>query len=175
QIGNTVGDAASLALRAARMSFLISLALGGIWAALGMLVIRVFWGSDFEPAYLPLVGLLPGMVFLGVQRVCGGPVLRVGTPARITAIYAASLLLNGVLNVWWIPLGGPFGASLASSVSYGVGSMLFLAWTARLAGRPLREAFWPARSDYAFLRHSVRRVWQDLPLGSASRSRRDAQ
>jgi O-antigen/teichoic acid export membrane protein len=118
-------------------------------------VIRVSFGLAFAPAYLPLVGLLPGMVFLGMQRVCGGPALRAGRPGRITAIYAFCLLCNGALNLWWIPTWGPLGAALASSVSYGLGALLFLVWTARLAKAPLSAGMVPRSADLLSLWRAI--------------------
>lgn len=151
QMGNTLKEAASTALRGARANGLLGIGLAAVWAAAGMAVIRVFFGPAFAPAYLPLVGLLPGMVFLGMQRVCGAPALRTGRPGRITAIYAVSLVCNAALNLWWIPTWGALGAALASSVSYGLGALLFLAWTAQLAGAPLSEGMVPTRSDWLLL------------------------
>ncbi|MGH7394711.1 MAG: polysaccharide biosynthesis C-terminal domain-containing protein, partial [Candidatus Methylomirabilales bacterium] len=121
QMGNSLEEAASVALRGARTNGLVSMGVASLWAAAGIAVIRVFFGPAFAPAYLPLVGLLPGMVFLGMQRMCGAPALRAGRPGRITAIYALSLLCNVALNLWWIPNWGPLGAALASSISYGLG------------------------------------------------------
>jgi O-antigen/teichoic acid export membrane protein len=140
-----------MALRGARTCCLLGIGVASCWAVGGAAVIRLFFGPAFAPAYLPLVGLLPGMVFLGMQRVCGGPALRTGRPGKITAIYAVSLLCNLALNLWWIQAWGPLGAALASSVSYGLGALLFLAWTARLAKAPLSEAIIPKRSDLVSL------------------------
>jgi len=155
QMGNTLEQAAGLALRGARTNALLGIGVASLWAAGGMVVIRVFFGSEFTPAYLPLIVLLPGMVFLGMQRMCGGPALRTGRPEIITAIYALSLLCNGMLNLWWIPTWGPLGAAVASSVSYGLSAVLFLVWTARLAGVPVSEGMVPRRSDLASLWYAL--------------------
>lgn len=155
QMGNTLEEAASVALRGARTNGLLGIGVASLWAAAGIAVIRVFFGPAFAPAYLPLVGLLPGMVFLGMQRVCGGPALRAGRPGRITAIYAFCLLCNGALNLWWIPTWGPLGAALASSVSYGLGALLFLVWTARLAKAPLSAGMVPRSADLLSLWRAI--------------------
>ena len=157
QMGNTLEEAASVALRGARTNGLVGMGVASLWAAAGIAVIGVFFGPAFAPAYLPLVGLLPGMVFLGMQRMCGAPALRAGRPGRITAIYALSLLCNVALNLWWIPNWGPLGAALASSISYGLGGVLFLAWTARLARAPLSEGIVPRSSDVLSLWRAT--VW----------------
>jgi O-antigen/teichoic acid export membrane protein len=151
QIGGSLEAAASLALKGARANALVASGLGLLWAATGAMVIRGFFGSAFAPAYGPLVALLPGIVFLSLERLCGGPTLRTGRRTRITLIYAGAFLCNVALNLWWIPVWGILGAALASSVSYGVEALVILGWTARLAGVPLSQGIVPRRSDWADL------------------------
>jgi O-antigen/teichoic acid export membrane protein len=147
QMTNDLQSAASTALWGARTNCLIATALVIVWAVSGSMLIRFLFGVEFGPAYLPMLGLLPGVVFLSMQRVCGVPLLRTGRPHVITTIYALSLLCNGALNLWWIPLWGTLGAAIASSVSYGLGGLLFLAWTARLARTPLLTGIVPNTAD----------------------------
>ncbi len=156
QLGNTVEEAAATALRGARANGLIGLTAAALWALLGWPLIRVFFGAAFAPAFLPLLGLLPGMVFLGMQRVCGGPVVRAGRPGQMAFIYAVSLIGNIALNLWWIPSWGPLGAALSSSVSYGLSAGLFLLWTSRLAKAPFSDGIVPRMSDWLVLRRATR-------------------
>jgi O-antigen/teichoic acid export membrane protein len=153
QMSNAPHEAATLALRGARASAILGVALAAFWLLGGGLAIRFFFGVVFAPAYPPLIGLLPGMIFLGMQRVCGGPAIRAGTPTRIAGIYALSLLCNILLNLWWIPTYGPLGAAVASSLSYGIGALMFLGWTARMASAPLLAAIIPRWADVQSLRH----------------------
>ena len=76
---------------------------------LGAPMIRLVFGADFLPAYSALLVLLPGVVLMGVQRVCGAPALRTGRPAVIASIYGVSLFCNALLNVVWIPRWGLIG------------------------------------------------------------------
>jgi O-antigen/teichoic acid export membrane protein len=111
----------------------------------GWILIPILFGAEFSGAYPALVALVPGIVFMSMQRVCGPPVIRAGRPWRITAIYAASLGINVLMNLLLVPRFGPVGASLASSVSYGLAALLFLGWTVELAGSS--SALRPSRSD----------------------------
>lgn len=163
QMGNSLPEAATLALSGARTDALLGIVAAAAWVALGWPVISRVFGADFEPAYPPLLALLPGMVFLGMQRMCGAPVLRTGQAWRMTAVYALSLLANVGLNRLWIPAWGILGAALASSVSYGLGATLFLAWTARLAGTPLWSAIRPTRSDFLTLRQAPAKAFGRVP------------
>ncbi len=162
QMGNSLEAAGAMALRGARTNSLIGAGVGALWLAAGLTVIKVFFGAEFAPAYPPLVALLPGMVFLGMQRVCGGPILRAGRPGRLAAIYAVSLLINVLLNLRWIPTWGPLGAGLASSVSYGLGAFLILRWTARVARAPFLSGIIPRWTDWLFLWRSTRESLQVL-------------
>jgi len=166
QVGNTIGEAAQIALDGARANALVGLGLATGWAVAGAPLIRIFFGEAFLPAYLPLLGLLPGMVFLGMQRVCSGPILRAGRPGRFMLVYAVSLTGNIILNLWWIPSLGLLGAALASSVTYGLSAMLFLVWTARLAGAPWGSII-PRRADWRRVQQAARegiRFLHSLPL-----------
>jgi O-antigen/teichoic acid export membrane protein len=100
----------------------------------------ILYGDAYRAAVLPMIVLLPGIVSLGMQRVCGAPTLRTGRPLGIAGIYALTLTTNVALNVWLIPRSGLIGASIASSVSYILGAGIFLTWTSRLAEMPLSRA-----------------------------------
>jgi O-antigen/teichoic acid export membrane protein len=147
QMTNSLQESAITSLRAARMNLLLSSGVITAWAIAGLPLIRFVFGDAFAAAYLPLLALLPGMAFMGMQRVCGAPVIRAGMPHRVVAINALSLALNVVLNLWWIPAWGGTGAALASSCSYGVGALLFLKWTAGMAGSAFPRALVPTSDD----------------------------
>ena len=78
QMGNSLEEAALMALRAARMAALISAAFIAAWAVVGFPLIVLAFGRPFAGSYLPLLVLLPGVAFMGMQRVCGGPVIARG-------------------------------------------------------------------------------------------------
>lgn len=172
QVAGSLEAAAARALRASRAVLVVGgvLALG--WAVLGLPLIRILFGDAYSRAYGPLVALLPGMLTLGVQRVCSAPALRTGRPGVILAISALSLAANALLNVWWIPKWGLYGASAASSVSYSASTLLFFMWTARLAGVPLRQALRVTPEDRQRLRSFARRAASAVPFARRIVSRR---
>ena len=162
QIANTVPEAATLALRGARINAVAALGAGAVWLVCGWPLVNLVYGRAFGPAYLPLVLLLPGMVFIGMQRVCGAPALRSGRPWWVAGIMGASLALNAALNVWWIPIFGPSGAALASTVSYVVSALVFLIWTIRLAGARWSAAV-PRLADVGALWHGIGTTLRPAP------------
>jgi O-antigen/teichoic acid export membrane protein len=137
QMGGTIREAAATALAGARMIALIGLGLAVAWAIAGAVVVRVFFGAAFQPVYAPLLVLLPGIVLISMQRVCGATVLRTGRPWTMVGIQAAGFTSNFLLNLWWIPKWGLVGAAAASSVSYALSACGFLTWTGRLGGGSL--------------------------------------
>lgn len=149
QVANALQESAQVALRAARLNAYLALFFGAGLVVTGWVLIPVLFGASFAGAYPALVALLPGIIFISMQRVCGAPVIRAGKPWRLTAISAASLTVNVILNLIWIPEFGPVGASLASSVSYGLGALAILAWTTELAGSA--SALRPSRADGAIV------------------------
>jgi O-antigen/teichoic acid export membrane protein len=156
QVTNTIAEAGSRALRAARGNFLLGLAVAIGWTIVARPVVRLVFGVDFLPSVGPMLFLLPGMVLLGMQRMAGAPVLRAGRPSLMVAIYAASLASNAALNALWIPRWGLAGAAAASSITYAFSTALFLLWTARLAGVPLLSTLVPTSADFKALRDGAR-------------------
>jgi len=164
QVTGSLDAAAGRALRASRAVLVVGgvLALG--WTLLGLPLIRIAFGDAYSGAYGPLVALLPGMVTLGIQRVCSAPALRTGRPGVILAISALSLAANALLNVFWIPKWGLYGASVASSLSYTASTLLFFIWTTRLAGVPLRKALGFTSEDRQSLQHLLQRGASMVPF-----------
>jgi stage V sporulation protein B len=162
QLTNSVADAARLALRGVRVNVILGAAIALGWIVVGPFVIRVLFGADFGSAYPALVALLPGSIFLGMQRMCGPIVLRSGTPLRLTGIYALSLGVNVLLNVFWIPAAGIIGAAFASSVSYGVSAALILLWTTRAAGVSFFSSLVPRRTDLVVIVQATVRMGESI-------------
>jgi O-antigen/teichoic acid export membrane protein len=147
QMGNSLQESALLALRAARITALVSAGFITAWAVVGYPLIVLTFGRPFAGSYLPLLALLPGIAFMGMQRVCGGPVLRADRPSRIVWINVLSLSCNVALNLWWIPLWGAVGAGAASTCSYVLGALLFLHWTAGMGEAAFPTSVLPRSAD----------------------------
>jgi O-antigen/teichoic acid export membrane protein len=167
QLTNSVADAARLALRGVRVNVILGAAIAFGWVAAGPIFIHVLFGVDFGGAYPALVALLPGSIFLGMQRMCGPIILRSGTPFRLVRIYALALGVNVLLNLFWIPAAGITGAGLASSISYGVSAALILFWTTRAAGAGFVGSLVPRRADLLVLVQTAIRLGQ--VIGSVRR------
>jgi O-antigen/teichoic acid export membrane protein len=149
QVRRNIKAGAIQSLEAVRICLVMGVAAAGVWALLGPVIIQTFAGPQFGRAYTALVALLPGLVCLGVQRLCGVPIVLSGRPWTLAAINGASLGINIALNFKTIPLFGPAGAGLASTISYAVGATLILSWTARLGETSLISGIVPQARDLA--------------------------
>jgi O-antigen/teichoic acid export membrane protein len=133
QTHGTLGAAASLGLRTARVGGVLVLAAGAPLAIFGSAIITFVFGAQFEASYPPLLALLPGIVFLAIQRFCGVPALRANRPEWFAAIFALGVVVNVLLDLLWIPSAGLLGAAASTSGSYLVTAVLFMRWTHALA------------------------------------------
>jgi O-antigen/teichoic acid export membrane protein len=87
-------------------------------AILARPLIRFLYGESFLPAAGPLWAILPGILAMSVQQVLGPDLSARNRPEAITLAAGLGLVVNVLLNLWWIPLWGSVGAALSSSVSY---------------------------------------------------------
>ena len=158
QVANKAEEAARNALRAGRVIVMVGGCVALLWVVLGLPIIGYMFGAEFLPAYLPMVILLPGLLALGVQRVCGPPILRQGRPLRIALVYALGLGVNVTLNLLLIPVWGIAGAATSSAISYSLGALVFLGWTAAIADAPWWEGVLPKREDARLLWSSSREL-----------------
>jgi O-antigen/teichoic acid export membrane protein len=166
QMTGSVQDAAEVALRGARAVAVLGGAMVLGWFIFGRFLIRLVFGSPFDPIYAPLLILLPGIVLLGMQRVCGPAVLRAGRPWLLTAVEAAGFTTNLLLNLWWIPIWSLGGAAAASSVSYALMALTIIFWTVRLGGQSLM-AMLPRGEDVARVTAEANRLFVSVRAAMA--------
>ena len=86
------------------------------WAAAP--IISIAFGRDFLPAVSPLVWLMPGTYFLGLETVMVQLLNSEGFPPVIVVAWIADTIVNIALNFWAIPRYGITGASMVSSACY---------------------------------------------------------
>ncbi|MBG6092239.1 lipopolysaccharide biosynthesis protein [Actinomadura viridis] len=150
QIDTGHDEAAAVTARATRFTALF--ALGSVVAicAAAPVAIPLVYGSAFAGAVPALLGLAPGLLFLGATRPIGAFLLRLDRPLLGSAISVAALVLNIVLNLWLIPAHGIVGAAAASSVAYAMVALLQSVWFLRATGAPLRSLL-PGPGDLAYV------------------------
>lgn len=111
------------------MSILASLVL----LVVGRSVITAVYSSSFSAAYRPMEILLPGVALLGGATVLTGAVTGLGRPGLNTVNSLVGMAVTLGLDVMLIPAHGLSGAAIASSVAYGINSVLALVFFLRVA------------------------------------------
>jgi O-antigen/teichoic acid export membrane protein len=149
QVERSVRDSAPLAFKAARFNFALAVMLAAAFAATMWLVIPGLYGDEFSDAYAALVLLLPGTCAMAVARPLLVLVSRTYRPLLYVGLMLACFVLNVVLNALLLDEIGINGASVASSAAYAVLAVAVVAWSARVAGLPLRRLIAPQPDDWA--------------------------
>jgi O-antigen/teichoic acid export membrane protein len=76
-------------------------------------------GPDFPgPGYRPLLLLLPGMFFLNIHQILSQVIYGKGRSRQLLPLMSVALLLNLLLNLFWIREYELEGVALASTLSY---------------------------------------------------------
>ena len=92
-------------------------------AILGLLLIAkpfilIVFGLEYETSYIPLVALLPGILFLSIPKIL---ISHFASMNKMQYTYLASfpaLIVNVILNFLLIPPYGILGAAISTSFSY---------------------------------------------------------
>jgi stage V sporulation protein B len=147
--GSQREDTTALAIRAYWMVAAIAL-IGN--AGLGTLVIVVGYGSEFEPAVVPMLLLLPGVLFLGLGVVVSGDLQGRGRPSVSSSLAGMAAVITVGLDFALVPPYGVTGAAVASLIAYALYGTASVAVLARVADISLRELLLPRRADFEALR-----------------------
>ncbi|SIR77391.1 Membrane protein involved in the export of O-antigen and teichoic acid [Haladaptatus litoreus] len=129
-----------LAARTTRYTFLLTAIMALGLAVLANIAVPVYFGSQYNPAIMPLLLLLPGALGFAVAR----PVLAIaqgkGELKYPIAATGSAAGINLVLNAILIPQFGMHGAAVSTSIGYGL-MFVFHLWSARKVGfDPLSDA-----------------------------------
>jgi O-antigen/teichoic acid export membrane protein len=108
----------------ARIVLAFNLALTLLFILSGRLLFVLLFGSDFEGSYLPLVILLLGQSINSAAGSVGYLLNMTGHEAETTKGLGFAAGVNVVLNIFFIPFWGIYGAALATTVSMVVWNIL---------------------------------------------------
>ena len=134
QLSLPQADAARVAFKAARFNLAITLVASALIAASCWFWVPAIFGSGFEDSAAALTLLLPGVCALAAARPFTILLPRTGRARRYVGVAIAALAVNCTLNLVLLPELGVIGASIASTVAYGLMAVGFVAWGLRLGG-----------------------------------------
>ena len=115
------------------------------------LIIPLIWGADFQPSVKLLQYLLPGILFVSLYRILSSRLSGIGLPQISIYVFLPTLVINVLLNLWWIPVYGAMGAVMATNISYTIGSIAYVIVYSRVVGMPISEIFKYRKSDFSFI------------------------
>ncbi|GEM_PF-3892817 len=126
-------------------------------------LIPVIFGSDFSPAVLPLLVLLPGIIGWSLARSVAQFIsYQMGRPWLNTQAASIAFFLNIALNVILIPSFGISGAAISATVSYLCNLAILTAFFQKLANASLASTFLPQVEDLRLLKEVLRQTFRPL-------------
>jgi len=119
-------------------------------------VIPLFYGEAFKSSVTIFQTILPGIFTFVIFRTISGVITGMGKPGIIIKIFVPALIVNIVLNLFWIPVYGGVGAAWASNVSYSLGALATLIVFSRKMKISLAKIFKFNLADFSFIINYVR-------------------
>jgi len=113
-----------LVKKAALLIGLIMLPMVVLSALLAKPLVVLVFGQAYLPAAQALIWLMPGIFFLGVESVAVQLLNSIGYPKSVVVTWLVCVIVNISLNFWGISAYGIIGASLNSSITYILASVL---------------------------------------------------
>lgn len=142
-------DAVKLVQVATRQILIITASAALIMAVFSKGIVLIYGGKAFLPSVIPLLLLLPGVVVFVIPKILATLWVRKGWFLPLTFIATCTAILSIILNLLLIPKFGANGAAIATTITYGLASVigLFLFW--KYVSKNISSFFIPRREDLA--------------------------
>jgi O-antigen/teichoic acid export membrane protein len=138
-----------------RLAFAITAAAALVLGLIAPLIVPLMYGNSFSASVTPMQIILPGIVAFVFIKVLYGDVAGRGKPEQALWVLIPAATLNVVLNVWLIPPLGANGAATASSISYIVAAVGFLALYSRVSGLSAQSLLRYRADDIRLVRQMI--------------------
>lgn len=146
ETGNRIHELTAEATRhTVLITGLTSIAILGV----GWWLIPLVYGSAYSPATTPLFILMPGILAMAIYKVLTRNFTS--RDRQQVSILAAglALILNVILNFYFIPRFGMIGSATASLLSYTVSALILVVVFEKETGIPLRQVLFIRQTDLA--------------------------
>jgi Na+-driven multidrug efflux pump len=108
----------------------------------------LFFGEKFIPSIDVVRMMLPGILMFVIVRILSGRFAGAGEPKMLISLFVPVLVVNIILNLFWIPKYGGLGAAMATNVSYTLGAIGMLIMFSVKMNIPFTEVISFKRSDF---------------------------
>jgi len=125
------------------------------------LVILLYSEAFFE-SIQPLRILLLGALAVCGHAVLSNDLMARGKPLLVSYISGIPLILNVVLNIFWIPMWGIAGAAWATTVSYLLMFIITVLVYRKLSGNKIVDILLPHKSDFQYYKNQLLRILNSL-------------
>ena len=120
----------------ARWVALMVLFIAGVVALVAEPLVALLYGRSFLPAVPALIWLMPGIVMLSINTIYMNYFASTGMPPITVYSPGVAAVLNVLLNIKLIPSLGIVGASIASTVAYGMMLAISLVYLTKVRAGP---------------------------------------
>jgi O-antigen/teichoic acid export membrane protein len=141
--------AARAAARIVRFTFVFSIGVCAVIAAVSIPGVPLVFGEPYRPSLGPLLVLLAAVVALAAHNILSTWFSAVDRQGVNAAVLAVSIVVNVALNLLWIPDYGVMGSAAASLVSYGLESVLSSVFFLSASGLGWRDLLVPEPGEVA--------------------------
>ena len=124
-----------------RNTLFISAVLAALLFFVSQPLIILLYQKDFSHSIMPLKVLLIGVISLSGGRILTNDLAGRGQPILNTYITGGAVILNIILNIWWIQKFGIIGAAWASTVSYTFLLIVAVIVYSRVSGNKFKDIF----------------------------------
>jgi stage V sporulation protein B len=121
-------------------------------------IINVLYTNKFAGALVPGLIILPGIVAFGLSMIIGYNLTGYGKPEEATKAMGISCILTIILDFLLIPRFGIAGASMASTLSYGSGSIYLLIAYKKFSQRSVHDFLLIKKEDIRGYLSELRRL-----------------
>lgn len=154
-------DAIRITQAAVRQTLLSATAVAAVMCVTFPWLIVTVFGARYQPAVVPFLILLPGLVF----RASGLLIIQyatnqLGNPRISIWMNGVSAAMCAAVAAAAVPRLGLAGGAVASTTSYVVSYALYVAWFARHTGTPARDLYTIRAGDLAPYRQMAQRMWR---------------
>ena len=145
-------------LKLLRVSFLLVILMAIILFISAPLLIPLLYGEEFKDSITVLQFILPGIIVLTLFKVINMDLAGKGKPRIALLAMIPALVVNIGLNLLLIPIFKANGAAIASSISYTIGTIIFLMLYKKEMGFSYWEIFGYRSNDFDFIQLLIKKV-----------------
>lgn len=139
-----------------RNVLLVALILVVVLIVFSRWLIVLLYSEAFLESVQPFRILLIGTFVACGHGVLVNDLMARGRPMLVSYIAGVPLILNIILNIFWIPLWGISGAAWATTVSYSIMFIITIFIYGKISGNKIKDIILPQKSDFKYYGNLLR-------------------